>query len=238
MILQVENLNVNYGGIHALKDVSLEVEEGEIVTIIGANGAGKSSLLKTISGIVKPSSGKIIFMGQDITRKNPDAVAALGIAHVPEGRKMFANLTVLENLEVGAFLVQGQSQVRRNLEMVYSVFPRLKERSNQLAGTLSGGEQQMLAIARGLMMRPKLLMMDEPSLGLAPVLVNAIFEKIREINREGTTVLLVEQNAHKALKIAHRAYVLETGGILISGPAAQLASNPMIQKAYLGKKVG
>lgn len=237
-LLQVQELDVYYGGIHALRNVSIEVQEGEIVAIIGANGAGKSTLLRTISGIVKPKRGRIIFAGRDITGKNPDAVAALGIAHVPEGRKMFANLTVLENLEVGAYLVRNRTVFQRNLEMVYTVFPRLRERASQLAGTLSGGEQQMLAIARGLMMGPKLLMMDEPSLGLAPVLVNTIFAKIREINREGTTVLLVEQNAHKALKLAHRAYVLETGALVASGPAGQLARDPMIQKAYLGRKAG
>ncbi|MGB9867342.1 MAG: ABC transporter ATP-binding protein [Bacillota bacterium] len=235
-LLEVRDLDVFYGGIHALRSVSLGVDQGEIVTIIGANGAGKSTLLKTISGIVKPKAGRILFAGQDITGKSPDKVAALGIAHVPEGRKMFANLTVLENLEVGAYLVRDRATFQRNLELVYAIFPRLKERASQLAGTLSGGEQQMLAIARGLMMRPKLLMMDEPSLGLAPVLVNTIFAKIREINAEGTTVLLVEQNAHKALKLAHRAYVLETGTLVASGPAAQLARDPMVQKAYLGKK--
>jgi len=235
-MLKVENLDVFYGGIHALRGVSLQVNQGEIVTIIGANGAGKSTLLRAISGIVHAKNGTISFQGKTLNSLKPDAIASLGIAHVPEGRKIFAPLSVLENLEMGAFLIKDRKVFQQNLERVYALFPRLKEREKQRAGTLSGGEQQMLAIGRGLMMNPKLLLMDEPSLGLAPVLVSSIFSAIREINASGTTILLVEQNAHKALKLAHRAYVLETGRLVMEGPADKIARDPSVQQAYLGRK--
>lgn len=235
-MLEVKDLDVFYGGIHALRGVSVRVDKGEIVSIVGANGAGKSTLLRTICGVVRAKSGQIKFEGRDITRMPPHAVTALGIGHAPEGRRAFANLSVLENLEMGAFLLKDPKAFKDSLDFVFNLFPRLKERSKQRAGTLSGGEQQMLAIGRALMMRPKLLLMDEPSLGLAPVLVTAIFNTITEINRSGTTILLVEQNARKALMTAHRAYVLETGSVTMEGEAATIAKDPSVQKAYLGKK--
>ncbi len=235
-MLKVENLDVFYGGIHALRGLSLHVDEGEIVTIIGANGAGKSTLLRAISGVVRPKSGKITFGGAVLNSVAPHGIATLGIAHVPEGRRVFANLSVRENLEMGAFTLHDQKRFQENLERVFVLFPRLKERQEQRAGTLSGGEQQMLAIGRGMMMSPKLLLMDEPSLGLAPVLVTTIFGAIEEINKAGTTILLVEQNAHKALRVANRAYVLETGRLVMEGPAEQIAKDPSIQQAYLGRK--
>lgn len=235
-MLRVDDLDVFYGGIHALKGLTLHVDQGEIVTIIGANGAGKSTLLRAISGIVRPKKGVIRFGNTVLNSLVPHAIASLGIAHVPEGRRVFANLSVLENLEMGAFLVPDKKVIEENIYKVYNLFPRLKERSKQRAGTLSGGEQQMLAIGRGMMMNPKLLLMDEPSLGLAPVLVTTIFGAIKEINAEGTTILLVEQNANKALRVANRAYVLETGRLVMEGPAAQIAGDPNIQQAYLGKK--
>ncbi|MGE5484026.1 MAG: ABC transporter ATP-binding protein [Ignavibacteriales bacterium] len=235
-MLLVEKLNVYYGGIHALKDLTIHVDTGEIVTMIGANGAGKSTLLRAISGIVRPRSGHISFEGKRIDSMLSHNIASLGIAHVPEGRRVFANLSVKENLEMGAFLVGDGKRMEKTLEMVFHLFPRLKERARQRAGTLSGGEQQMLAIGRGMMMNPKLLIMDEPSLGLAPVLVASIFGAIKEINRQGTTILLVEQNAHKALRVANRAYVLETGKLVMEGPAEEIAKDPSIQQAYLGRK--
>ncbi|NPV69796.1 MAG: ABC transporter ATP-binding protein [Firmicutes bacterium] len=235
-MLRVDNLDVFYGGIHALKGLTLHVDQGEIVTIIGANGAGKSTLLRAISGVVRPKKGTIHFGETMLNNLVPHTIAALGIAHVPEGRRVFANLAVLENLEMGAFLVSDKKVVEENIYRVYNLFPRLKERAKQRAGTLSGGEQQMLAIGRGMMMSPKLLLMDEPSLGLAPVLVSTIFGAIKEINALGTTILLVEQNANKALRVANRAYVLETGRLVMEGPAAQIAGDPNIQQAYLGRK--
>ncbi|HHY38727.1 MAG TPA: ABC transporter ATP-binding protein [Clostridia bacterium] len=235
-MLEVKDLDVFYGGIHALRGVSVRVDQGEIVSIVGANGAGKSTLLRTICGVVRPKNGQVIFEGKDITRMPPHAITALGIGHAPEGRRAFANLSVMENLEMGAFLVKSPKAFKDSLDFVFNLFPRLKERSKQRAGTLSGGEQQMLAIGRALMMRPKLLLMDEPSLGLAPVLVTAIFDTILEINKAGTAILLVEQNARKALMAAHRAYVLETGSVTMEGEAAMIAKDPAVQKAYLGKK--
>jgi len=234
MILEINEVNVYYGAIHALKDVSFSVAEGEIVTLIGANGAGKSTTLKTISGLLRPRSGSIRFAGEDLTRVPAHRIVTLGISQVPEGRRVFANLTVMENLELGAYCRTDAAGIRQDLELVFSLFPRLAERRRQLAGSLSGGEQQMLAMARGLMSRPRLMLMDEPSMGLAPLLVQEIFRIIQEINAAGTTVLLVEQNAHMALSIAHRAYVLETGRIVLSGPAKELAQDPKVKEAYLG----
>lgn len=233
-MLKVEEISVYYGAIHALKSISLEVEEGNIVTLIGANGAGKTTTLKTISGILKPRSGRIIFKGQDITRIPAQQIVSMGISQVPEGRRVFPSMTVLENLEMGAYLRKDRDGVNRDLEMVFERFPRLMERKKQLAGTLSGGEQQMLAIGRALMSRPQLLLLDEPSMGLAPLLVKEIFAIIKDINEKGTTVLLVEQNANMALSIADKAYVLETGEIVLSGKAKELAESPEVKKAYLG----
>jgi branched-chain amino acid transport system ATP-binding protein len=232
-MLEVQDINVYYGAIHALKGVSLQVKEGEIVSLIGANGAGKSTILKTLSGLLKPRSGAIQFMGRAITGLPAQEIVKTGISHCPEGRRVFANMTVEENLELGAYL-RKDKEIKSDLEKVYHRFPRLLERRKQLAGTLSGGEQQMLAIGRALMSRPKLLLLDEPSMGLAPLLVQEIFRIIQEINIGGTTVLLVEQNANQALKIAHRAYVLETGKIVLSGSAQELAESDDIKKAYLG----
>ena len=231
-ILSIENLQVRYGGIEAVKDISFDVKEGSIVTLIGANGAGKSSTLRSISGLVKPASGKIVFRGDDITGFNPTEVVKKGITLVPEGRKIFPDLTVLENLKLGAFL--RNDDISGDIQWVYELFPRLKERSWQAGGTLSGGEQQMLAVGRALMSRPKLMMMDEPSLGLAPIVVQDIFKIIREINNQGVTVLLIEQNANMALKIADYAYVLETGSITVSGTGDELLNNDAVKKAYLG----
>jgi branched-chain amino acid transport system ATP-binding protein len=233
MLLQIETLHVYYGAIHALKGLALEVEEGEIVTLIGANGAGKSTTLKTISGLLKARQGRILFRGRELAAASPPAIVAAGVTQVPEGRRVFASLTVKENLEMGAFR-RPDREVRETMRWVYELFPRLEERQKQLAGTLSGGEQQMLAVGRGLMARPRLMMLDEPSMGLAPLLVKEIFSVIREINQRGTTILLVEQNAHLALSIAHKGYVLETGSIVLSGGAAELAANAKVRQAYLG----
>ncbi|NPV69351.1 MAG: ABC transporter ATP-binding protein [Firmicutes bacterium] len=233
-MLRVQDLNVFYGGIHALRGVSLNVEEGEIVAIIGANGAGKSTLMRAVSGLIRARSGSIKFRDVDLLAKRPYDIVGLGICQVPEGRRIFANLSVLDNLEMGAFLRRDAAGTKQTLEKVFQLFPRLQERSKQRAGTLSGGEQQMLAIGRALMSNPRLLLMDEPSLGLAPILVKAIFGAIRDINRLGTTVLLVEQNARGALALSSRAYVMETGCIVREGPARALSTDPEIQKAYLG----
>lgn len=234
MLLKLENINVNYGAIHALKGISLEVSKGEIVTLIGANGAGKSTTLKTISGILSPKNGRVLFKGDNIAGLAAQKIVARGISQVPEGRRVFANMSVIENLELGAFLRKDKDGVKKDMKHCFELFPRLYERKSQMAGTLSGGEQQMLATARGLMSKPDLLLMDEPSMGLAPILVKQIFEIIKEINLNGTTILLVEQNAHMALSVAHRAYVLETGTIVLSGTAQELASSNEIKKAYLG----
>ena len=233
-MLRVENIDVYYGAIHALKDFSLEVEEGEIVTLIGANGAGKSTSLKTISGLIRPKNGIITFNGHNITQTPAQEIVRMGLSQVPEGRRIFANLSVLENLEMGAYLRQDKRGIKQTLEKVFDRFPRLRERIHQQAGTLSGGEQQMLAIGRALMSQPKLLLLDEHSMGLAPILVKEIFSIIKEINEAGTTILLVEQNANMALSVAHRAYVLETGRIVSSGAAKELAESEQIKKAYLG----
>lgn len=233
-MLKVDNINVYYGAIHALKGVSLHVEEGEVVTLIGANGAGKSTLLKTLSGLLKPKSGDITFLGKSIAGQNPTAIVSQGLIHCPEGRRVFANMTVEENLELGAYLRKDQAEIKKDMEAVFTRFPRLLERRKQQSGTLSGGEQQMLAIGRALMSRPKLLLLDEPSMGLAPLLVAEIFRTVEEINKQGTTVLLVEQNANQALKVAHRAYVLETGKVVLSGQADELAQSEEIKMAYLG----
>ena len=231
-ILKIKDLKVNYGGIEAVKGVSLDVPEGEIVTLIGANGAGKSSSLRAIAGLVKPAAGSIEFNGEDITAKEPNAIVSKGITLVPEGRKIFPDLTVLENLKIGAYL--RNDDLTEALHWVYDPFPRLKERSWQEGGTLSGGEQQMLAVGRALMSRPKIIMMDEPSLGLAPIIVRGIFDIIKEINARGVTVLLIEQNANMALKTAHAGYVLETGRITMSGTGAQLLADEKVKAAYLG----
>ena len=232
-ILEVKNLNVSYGGIKAVKDISFSVESGEIVTLIGANGAGKSSTLRSIVGLVKPESGEITFGEKAIASLPTDQIVGEGITLVPEGRRVFSDLTVLENLKIGAYM--RKDSLEEDIKWVYDLFPRLKERSWQLAGTLSGGEQQMLAIGRALMSRPKLIMMDEPSLGLAPIIVQGVFEIIREINKQGMTILLVEQNANMALKAAHRAYVMETGRITLSGTGKELSENEEVKAAYLGK---
>jgi len=234
MLLEVENLNVYYGAIHALQGVSFNVEEGEIVTLIGANGAGKSTTLRTISGLLRSRGGHVKFKGMDITMMPAQEIVRLGASHVPEGRKIFAPLTVKENLMMGAFTRKDPDEIQRSMDRVFSSFPRLKERIGQLGGTLSGGEQQMLATGRGMMSRPTLLMMDEPSMGLSPILVEEIFSIIKEINAQGTSILLVEQNASMALSISHRAYVLETGRIVLSGTAKQIAENPQVKTAYLG----
>jgi len=233
-MLELNNVDVHYGVIHALKNISLRVEKGEIVTLIGANGAGKTTTLRTISGLIKPTNGSITFKGQRIEGKNAPDIVRAGISHVPEGRRIFPDMTVRENLELGAFLRKDKDQIQKDMELVYSRFPILKNRSKQNAGTLSGGEQQMLAIGRALMSRPELLLMDEPSMGLAPLLVNEIFSIIKEINEQGTTILLVEQNANIALSIAHRAYVIETGSIVLEGSGKELANSEQIKKAYLG----
>lgn len=233
-MLEIKNLHVTYGNIEAIHGIDIKVEKGEIVTILGANGAGKSTTLMTISGLIKPSEGKIIFDGVDITDTPGDKIVEMGISQVPEGRRLFGTLTVEENLELGAFTIKDKKVVEKNKEWSYSLFPRLKERRKQLAGTLSGGEQQMLAIARGLMSNPRLLLMDEPSLGLAPILVKSIFETIKTINESGVTVLLVEQNAKAALKLAKRGYVMEVGNIVLEDKASNLLTNPQVRKAYLG----
>ena len=231
-MLKIDNLKVNYGGIEAVKGISFEVPEKEIVTLIGANGAGKSTTLRTIAGLVKPASGNIYFQGEEITALPSDRIVSKGITLVPEGRKVFPDLTVLENLKIGAYL--RKDSLKDDLDWVYSLFPRLKERSWQTGGTLSGGEQQMLAVGRALMSRPKLMMMDEPSLGLAPLVVKGIFDIIKEINRQGVTILLIEQNANMALQTADTAYVLETGRLTLSGTGSELFNNEAVKKAYLG----
>ncbi len=234
-LLEIDNIHSYYGHIHALKGISLKVNEGEIVTLIGSNGAGKSTALRTISGMMHPKKGKILFEKQDISKKEPHEIVHNGMVHVPEGRGIFPTLTVKENLEMGAFTLSDSQLVEERMEYGFSLFPRLKERIDQFGGTLSGGEQQMLAIARGLMMDPHLLMLDEPSMGLAPILVELIFDIIKELNdKRGTTILLVEQNALMALSIAHRGYVLQTGEITVSDTAAKLRDNEEVQKAYLG----
>lgn len=233
-MLKVKDLNVFYGTIHALHDVSFEVNEGEIVTLIGANGAGKTTTLHSISGLLQYKTGEIEFMGNPLKGVPANKIVERGLAHVPEGRRIFANLTVMDNLELGAYLRKDKTGIKDDLELVFTRFPRLKERVRQVAGTLSGGEQQMLAIARTLMSRPKLILMDEPSMGLAPLLVKEIFMIIKDINKNGTTILLVEQNAHMALSIAQRAYVLETGRVVLQGDAKELANSEEIRKAYLG----
>ena len=233
-LLKVENINVYYGAIHAIKGISLDVDEGEIVTLIGANGAGKSTTLKTISGIMRPKTGSIEFQGQDITKVPAHKIVKMGLSQVPEGRRIFMQMTVKENLEMGAFTAPANT-VEENLEKVYEHFPRLKERYKQVAGTLSGGELQMLAMGRALMSQPKLMMLDEPSMGLAPVLVEEIFEIIHNLHEAGTTILLVEQNARMALSIADRAYVIETGNVTLSGDARELMNNDSVRKAYLGE---
>jgi branched-chain amino acid transport system ATP-binding protein len=234
MLLEVDSLDVYYGAIHALKGLSLSVDEGEVVTLVGANGAGKSTTLKTISGLLRPRNGTIRFDGQEISRIPPDSVVRLGLSQAPEGRRVFQNMSVRENLELGAFTRRDMAAVKTDMEEVLALFPRLKERLGQQAGTLSGGEQQMLAMGRALMARPRLLLLDEPSLGLAPFLVKEIFRIIGEINRRGTTVLLVEQNAHMALEAAGRGYVLETGEVVLADSGQALLNNPQVQQAYLG----
>ena len=234
-MLKIEDLHVHYGGIQALRGISLEVPDGKIVTLIGANGAGKSTTLRTITGLVKASSGSIRWNDQELLGKSIDKIVASGIAMSPEGRRVFPDLSVLENLKIGAYLRKEKAGIAKDIEWVYSLFPRLQERSWQLAGTLSGGEQQMLAVGRALMSRPKLLLLDEPSLGLAPLVVQDIFTIIREINRQGVTVLLIEQNANMALTTADLAYVLETGRITLSGTGAELLANEKVKEAYLGK---
>jgi branched-chain amino acid transport system ATP-binding protein len=234
MLLEVNDLNVYYGAIHALQGISFGVEEGEIVSLIGANGAGKSTTLRTISGLLRPRTGTVQFKGQDITFTPAEQIVRLGISHVPEGRKIFAPLTVKENLLMGAYTRKDPDEIQASMERVFTSFPRLKERITQLGGTLSGGEQQMLATGRGLMSLPSLLLLDEPSMGLSPILVEEIFRIIKEINSQGTSILLVEQNALMALSIANRAYVLETGRIVLSGDAHEVAENPQVKAAYLG----
>lgn len=234
-LLELSNLNTQYGAIQALKGISLTVEEGEVVTLIGSNGAGKSTTLKTVSGLLKPKSGEIRLNGQPIHGLPPHKVTELGVGHVPEGRKIFPRLTVTENLEMGAYTVEDKAAIAKGVDRAFELFPRLKERAKQLGGTLSGGEQQMLAIARALMMKPKILMMDEPSMGLAPRLVEQIFEIITQLNQEGVTILLVEQNAHMALEVAHRGYVIQTGEIALADSAAALKENKSVREAYLGE---
>ncbi len=233
-MLKVNNLNVHYGVINAVKNVTFDVNEGEIVALIGANGAGKTSIMHALSGLLKSTTGDIFFMDKNINKMPAHKIIAEGLAQVPEGRRIFAQLSVEDNLEMGAYLRTDKIGIERDLENIYNKFPRLKERKYQLAGTLSGGEQQMLAMGRALMSRPKLLLLDEPSMGLSPILVNEIFEIIKEINKDGVTIFLVEQNANKALSIANRAYVLETGKITISGEASDVANNPKVREAYLG----
>ena len=235
-MLKVDDLHVAYGGIEALKGISLEVPEGKIVTLIGANGAGKSTLLRTIMGLEKPSKGKITYNDKEITGLNSQKIVTSGITLVPEGRRVFPNLTVLENLKIGAYLRNDTEEIEKDIKWIYEMFPRLEERSWQMAGTLSGGEQQMLALGRALMCRPKVIMMDEPSLGLAPLVIKDIFYIIQDINRRGVTILLIEQNANMALKVADLAYVLETGKITMTGSGKELLENPEVKAAYLGKK--
>lgn len=233
-MLKVEGIDVFYGNIQALKNVSLTVEEKEIVTLIGANGAGKTTLLKTLSGLLRPTAGTIQYLGESIRVKPVQSIVKAGISHVPEGRRVFANMTVEENLDLGAYLRKDKKGIKQDLNKVFSLFPILHERRNQLSVTLSGGEQQMLAIGRALMAKPKLLLLDEPSMGLAPLLVKQIFNIIQEINKDGTTILLVEQNAHMALSIANRAYVIETGSVVLSGNASEMQNSEKVKEAYLG----
>ncbi|HID61931.1 MAG TPA: ABC transporter ATP-binding protein [Anaerolineae bacterium] len=235
-MLEVDNIDTYYGNIRALKGVSLSVDEGEIVTLIGANGAGKSTTLNTISGLLKPRKGGVYLEGEPIHELPPHVIVTKGISQAPEGRKVFSRLTVMENLEMGAFTRTDKAGIARDLERVFTLFPRLKERANQVGGTLSGGEQQMLSMGRALMARPRVLLLDEPSMGLAPILVESIFETIQEINQEGTTILLVEQNALMALSVAHRGYVLQTGEIVLHDTAKNLQENEMVRKAYLGEE--
>lgn len=235
-MLEIKDLHVSYGGIKALRGINIEVPDGKIVTLIGANGAGKSTLLRTISGLVKAESGSILLDGEELIGKQINKICESGIALSPEGRRVFADLTVMENLRIGAYLRNDKKEIEKDLEWVFNLFPRLKERSWQYAGTLSGGEQQMLAVGRALMSKPKILMLDEPSLGLAPLIVQQIFDIIREINHAGVTVLLIEQNANMALKTADIAYVIETGEIVLSGSGRQVLENPTVREAYLGKK--
>lgn len=234
-MLKVEDLQVYYGVINAIKGVSFEVNEGEVIALIGANGAGKTTILHTITGLISPKTGRVIFEDKDITKIPAHKIVNMGMAHVPEGRRIFQELSVSENLKLGAFVLKDKEQINKNIEYVYEHFPRLKEREKQVAGTLSGGEQQMLAMGRALMSNPRIILMDEPSMGLSPLLVSEIFEIIKEVSKDGKTVLLVEQNAKKALSIADRAYVLETGKIALSGDAKELMNNDRIKKAYLGE---
>ena len=234
MLLQVETLHVAYGAIRALRGISFQIEQGEVVTLIGANGAGKSTTLRTISGLLRSTEGDVLYRGESLVRTPAERIVSKGICHVPEGRRIFGRLTVQENLEMGAYTRSDSKEISESMERVFASFPRLKERLGQRGGTLSGGEQQMLAMGRGLMSRPALLLLDEPSMGLAPILVEEIFEIIRRINAEGTSILLVEQNAAMALSVAHRGYVLETGSVVLAGTAAELARDPQVQAAYLG----
>lgn len=233
-LLDVKNLSVAYGSIRALWDISLNVREKEIVSMIGANGAGKTTTLKTIAGLLKPLSGEIIFNGVKIHEEPPNKRVEIGISYVPEGRRIFSSLSVIENLRMGAYTKKAREKFYETLEWVYQLFPKLKERSDQIAGSLSGGEQQMLAIARALMSRPKLLMLDEPSLGLAPTVIRSLIKAIEDLNKEGVTILLVEQNVYYALKVSHRAYIIEKGKVVLSGPSQELLDNPVIKRSYLG----
>ncbi len=234
-MLEIKDLEVYYGMIQAIKGISFEVNEGEVITLIGANGAGKTTTLHTISGLIAPKKGTIVFEGKEITKMPAHKIVSCGMAHVPEGRRVFASLSVLQNLKLGAYTRSSKEEIEESLEMVYTRFPRLKERKNQLAGTLSGGEQQMLAMGRALMSKPRIILMDEPSMGLSPIFVNEIFDIIRQVSAGGTTVLLVEQNAKKALSIADRGYVLETGKIVLTGKAEELLDDESVKKAYLGE---
>lgn len=234
-MLEIKDLEVYYGMIQAIKGVSFEVNEGEVIALIGANGAGKTTILHTITGLLEAKKGSVVFDGKDITKTPAHKIVSMGMAHVPEGRRVFANLSVLQNLKMGAYTRKDKDEIAGNLETVYKRFPRLEERQNQLAGTLSGGEQQMLAMGRALMSQPRIILMDEPSMGLSPIFVNEIFDIIKEVSASGTTVLLVEQNAKKALSISNRAYVLETGKIVLEGKASELLNNDSIKKAYLGE---
>ena len=234
-LLEIKDLEVNYGVIKAIKGVSFDVNEGEIIALIGANGAGKTTILHTITGLIQAKKGSIVFDGKELTKTPPHKIVSMGMAHVPEGRRIFQQLSVLENLKLGAYTRKDKSEIASTLKMVYERFPRLEERKNQVAGTLSGGEQQMLAMGRALMSKPKIILMDEPSMGLSPIFVNEIFDIIKEVSESGTTVLLVEQNAKKALSIADRAYVLETGRITLEGKASDLLHDESVQKAYLGE---
>ncbi len=236
IVLKIDNINTYYGHIHALKGISLEVRRGEIVTLIGTNGAGKSTTLRTISGVVRPRTGKVIFKGKDITGMKSHDIQAMGMSHVPEGRRIFPQLTVMENLDMGAWNVKDSREIQKRKQRVFELFPRMKERLFQKGGTLSGGEQQMLSIGRALMVDPDILLLDEPSMGLAPVLVEVIFDIILQLNKQGTTILLVEQNALMALEVAHRGYVLQTGEITLSDSAQNLANNDSVRKAYLGEE--